>query len=411
MQHRDKETRMKRKLLLAVLVFSFISSCSSDDNSSTHITQTELQSVLATEWQTFSQGKSNFGGGLAMQILSPKGDYFVSTGMGADVRNTWHFRTASVTKTFTASAIMLLHQQGKLNIDDNITDNIPGTTTPYVPATGDFDIPYKNQITIRMLLMHRAGVFDVTNSSLPERVPPPLGGRVYLDYLLELDPNRQFTFDELVGIDAKYQLSCFVPGSDYHYSNTGYSILGKIIERVSDRSYADFVRESLLIPNGLSKTSVPVDAFDNKLPEPYVDGFVWDGTMLTNATASNMSGNIAEGNIITTPRDLAAWGYNLMHGKAGLDSSTVELMKNGLPTSATSATTYGLGILYSPALGYGHNGAHEGYLTLMFYRPEIDVTYVLFTNVWDVSDALNSIAKQLDFMGQTADKVLATMGY
>lgn len=404
----EKEIVTKHNLIVLLVATLMLSSCSGDN--STQLTQEELQNVLATEWQNFSQGKTNFGGGLAMQILSPKGDYFISTGTGPNVDNTLHFRTASVTKTFTASAIMLLHQQGKLNIDDKITANIPGTNTPYVPEIGDYDIPYKNQITIRMLLMHRAGVFDVTNSPLPESVPPPLSGQTYVDYLFGLDPNYQFTFDELVGIDARYQLSYFAPGSDYHYSNTGYSILGKIIERVSNKPYADFVRESLLVPNGLSETSVPVNAFDNKLPEPYAEGFDWDGT-LTNVTTSNMSGNVAEGNIITTPRDLAVWGSNLMHGKAGLNSFTVEMMKNGLPTSATGTDTYGLGILYSPALGYGHNGAHNGYLTLMFYRPETDVTFVLFMNVWDVSEGLSTIGKQLNFMGQTANKVLAKMGY
>jgi D-alanyl-D-alanine carboxypeptidase len=404
---------MKRKLLLALLVTIVISSCSSSDNSGTQINRQELEDVLTAEWQTFSQGKTNFGGGLAMQILSPKGDYFISTGMGADVDNTWHFRMASVTKTFTAAGIMLLHQQGRLDIDDKIIDNIPGTNMPYVPSTSEFDIPFKDQITIRMLLMHRAGVFDVTNSPFPESVPPPLRGQIYTDYVLELDPNHQFTFDELVGVDAEYQLRDpdFIPGSGYHYSNTGYSILGKIIERVSGKSYADFVRESLLLPDGLSNTSVPVDAFDNTLPEPYVDGYVWDGATLTNATVSNMSGNIAEGNIITTPKDLAAWCSNLMHGKAGLDSATVEMMKQGLPTESTGTALYGLGILYSPSLGYGHNGAHEGYLTLMFYRPETDVCFVLFSNVWDASNDITSIAKQLDFMGSAANKVLAKMGY
>jgi D-alanyl-D-alanine carboxypeptidase len=226
-----------------------------------------------------------------------------------------------------------------------------------------------------------------------------------------LDPNHQFTFDELVGVDAKYELSDFIPGSDYKYSNTGYSILGKIIERVSDKSYADFVGESLLLPNGLSNTSVPVNAFDNTLPEHYVDGFVWDGETLANTTVSNMSENIAEGNIITTPKDLAVWGSNLMHGNAGLDSGTVEMMKDGLPTESTGTGLYGLGIMYSPSLGFGHNGAHEGYLTLMFYRPEADVTFVLFSNVWDASNDITSIVKQLDFMGSAANKVLAKMGY
>lgn len=400
---------MKHKLLLALLFAVFVSSCSGS-NPNTQATREELEKVLATEWQTFSQGKTNFGGGMAMEILSPKGEYFISTGMAPNISNIWHFRTASVTKTFTASAIMLLQQQGKLNIDDKITSNIPGTNIPYVPATTDYEIPYNNRITIRMLLMHRAGVFDVTNSPLPESVPPPFGGQTYVDYLLGLDPYRQFTFDELVGVDAKYKLSYFEPDTNYHYSNTGYSILGKIIERISGRSYADFVRDSLLLPNGLLETSVPVMAIDNRLPAPFAEGFVWDGKTLSNTTVSNMSGNVAEGNIITTPRDLAAWCYKLMHGRAGVSMSNVDMMKRGLPTDASGKVLYGLGILYDPSLGYGHNGAHEGYLTLMFYRPDTDVVYVLFSNVWDLSNGINSLGDQIKFMGSTANKVLEKMG-
>ena len=193
-----------------------------------------------------------------MQILSPKGEYFISTGMGQDMTNAHHFRTASCTKTFTAAAIMLLHQRGKLNIEDKITDSIPGTNTPYVPTTADFNIPNKDQITIRMLLMHRAGVFDVTNDELPDSVPAPYGRKDYPDVVLEQDPNHQFTLDELIGVDAAYRLSYpFAPGSDYHYSNTGYSILGKIIERVSGKTYGDFVKTELMVPNGLLEFEPP----------------------------------------------------------------------------------------------------------------------------------------------------------
>ncbi len=399
---------MKRKICAVLFGVLFLVACGASDRP--EFTQEGLQETLAAEWQAYSKDKPNFGGGLAMQILSPKGEYFISTGMGQDMTGAHHFRTASCTKTFTAAAIMLLHERGKLSIDDRITDNIPGTNTPYVPATPSYSVPNMDRITIRMLLMHRAGVFDVTNDELPDRVPDPYKAKVYIDVILKQDPNHQFTLDELVGVDALYQLSYpFVPGSDYHYSNTGYSILGKIVERVSGKAYGDFVKTELMVPNGLLSSSLPSDSFDQGLPAPSVDGFVWDGSALENATISNMSANIAEGNVITTPRDLVRWWYRLLRGEAGLSKTTVEMMKSGMPSGGGG--TYGLGISHSPTLGYGHTGAHAGYLTFMFSRPESDVTFVLFSNVWNFSSGLTSIGDQFAAMGAAANKVLAQMGY
>jgi D-alanyl-D-alanine carboxypeptidase len=259
-----------------------------------------------------------------------------------------------------------------------------------------------------MLLMHRAGVFDVANNKLPDTVPPPYGGKNYIDYVLEQDANHQFTFDELVGVNAAYGLGK-APGLSYEYSNTGYSILGKIVERVSGKTYGAFVKDELMTPNQLWSSSLPSSGLDRTLPAPYVEGYAWDGTTLEKVTVSNMSANVAEGNVITTPAELSFWVYRLLRGEAGLNKATVEMMKSGLPS--TGDATYGLGIVYSPKLGYGHTGAHAGYLTLMFYLPEKDVSYVLYANVWDFSDGMTSLGKQIEAMGAAAVKVLAKLGY
>jgi len=99
-----------------------------------------------------------------------------------------------------------------------------------------------------------------------------------------------------------------------------------------------------------------------------------------------------------------------MKGKAGLNSKTVELMKKGGPTTP-HGSTYGLGIGHTDINGYGHSGAHAGYLTVMLYRPETDVAYVMVSNVWDGSKGLDSIMAQINFMTKTANKVLADIGY
>ena len=118
-------------------------------------------------------------------------------------------------------------QDGWLNLDDNITSFIPNTTEPYVLNSAEWAIPHKNQITIKQLLQHNAGVYDVSNDAVPG-----FGRLPYVEYLLENFPNHQFTATELVNQITIHNLSYGTPNQMYHYSNTGYTILGEIIARV-----------------------------------------------------------------------------------------------------------------------------------------------------------------------------------
>jgi D-alanyl-D-alanine carboxypeptidase len=375
----------------------------------------DLSKILKDEWRAYKSDKPGFPGGLAIQILSPQGTYFAATDMDKNISEDYHFRIASVTKTFTAAAIMLLHQRGALDIDAKITDKIPGKGTPYVPDTPGYDLPYKKDMTISMLLMHRAGVFDITNNDIPDNEfsrKEKYAGRSYLDFMEEKDGGHTFTFDELIGVVARNRLSFFEPGTSYHYSDTGYSILGKIIERVSGKSYSDFVRDELLIPNGLLSTSAPSKGTDQTIPAPFAKGYVWaDAEHVEDVTESNMSPHVAEGNIISTPADLAQWCKKLFAGQAGLTPQTVEMMKAGMSTGDGTEYQYGLGISYMPNAGYGHAGAHEGYLTLMYYDPGTDIAYAMFANNWNLEEGLTSIKDEITLMMGIAHKIFQKMGY
>ena len=147
---------------------------------------------------------------------------------------------------------------------------------------------------------------------------------------------------------------------------------------------------------------------DRTLPVPFVNGYTWNGSTLTDVAVDNMSAFVGNGNMITTPIDLATWAKRLLTGQTTLNMSTVEQMKAGLPSEGTS--TYGLGIKYTPELGYGHGGSHEGYTTFMFYKPEQDIAYVVLMNIWDESNLPASYAAQQTFMGNTVLKVFARMG-
>ncbi len=397
---------MKKRLvlLLALLVLTSCSHGSNDDS------QQAIQSALSAEWQSYTLAHPNWGGGMALLISTPRGNYFAAEGFpaGAPVSEALHFRGASTTKTFTAAAIMLLHQRGHLHIDHVLTDPIPGTAQPYLPNAADYAIPNKHQITIRQLLQHRGGVFDITNQSIPPEAPAPYAGKMYLDYVREElgDDAHTFTFDEIARVVSVNNLYHSFPGQGFHYSNTGFALLGKIIERVSGKGFDEFVRDELLLPLALDATSFPRLGTDQTIPPPFAAGFTWSSGLLYPTTLDNMSGSVAEGNVITSLTDLSRWNRLLLMGKAGIDAALAAEMMSCLPTYEEHQF-YGLGIEFTPGLGYGHNGGHMGYMTVTRYDPETQVTVTLFAAVINADDMYG----QLDWMYDLARNAKRLLGY
>jgi D-alanyl-D-alanine carboxypeptidase len=267
----------------------------------------------------------------------------------------------------------------------------------YVPLTADYQVPFRSQITIRQLMRHRAGVFDVTNTAIPDTVSIgiPYKGQKYMEFVMNTDPGHTFTFDELVGVAATCRLFYFQPGESYHYSNTGYSILGKIIERVSGQDYSRFIMEHIVQPMGLTNTSFPSLGNDQQVPAPFVSGTYFDSDTIGDCTESNMSGNVAEGNIITTPDDLSAFLRNLIRGNGILHSYWINKIMLVPLAGSGEGDGYGCGIENIFNLGFGHSGAHAGYLSRMATDPQTDFTVVAFTNAWDYSNGLTSMKEQL----------------
>jgi D-alanyl-D-alanine carboxypeptidase len=363
----------------------------------------QLQSLVDSKWAAYTANYTGLKGGLSMKILTPKGDYFVSTMLGDNATDGIHFRTASVTKTFTAAAIMMLYQEGKLDIDANITHNIPGTNIPYIPDTANYAIPYKNDITIRQLLGHRAGVFDVDNTAIPENCSQTYAGQMYVPWIEKTDPYHQFNFDELVGVVAANNLSYFKPGANYHYSDTGYSMLGKIVERVSNQTYDDYVYQHLVVPNGLTQTTLVSAATDTKLPPPFETGYSYIRGVCYETTEDNMSPHVSEGNIITTPLDLARWGKLLYSGQAGINSTLVAMMMDVIPFD-DQGHYYGLGTQYTEGLGYGHNGGNMGYITIMRTDPQKQFTVVISVSCANFDEMVNELNFMFD-LGRSAKQL------
>lgn len=362
-----------------------------------------IGNVLSSQWQSRYAGAP---GGLTAMMITPTAEYFASTIAGAGPAS--HFRGASTTKSFTAAAIMLLDQRGQLKIDDFVTAPMPGNGNPYLPTTPDYAIPYKGQITIRQLLGHRSGVFDVGNIDIPRTVDAPYAGRRYVDWVEETQGDQHtFTVDEMVGVVARNQLDKGPPGQNFQYSNTGYSLLAKIVEQVSGKRFAQFLHDELVVPNGLGETTFPDDGRVQNLPTPFIEGTTKAGGNFYPTTSRNVSWGVGEGNVVTTPANLSRWMRRLLKGEAGVDARQVARMLECMPTGEAHVS-YGLGIeCYPRDLGHGHNGGITGYITVARHDAAADVTVVIFTTLFDVDD----FQAQGEWLYETARKVRAVAGY
>lgn len=254
------------------------------------------------------------------------------------------FRLGSLTKQFTAVAIMLLNQQGKVDLDAPIK-----TWLPQAPAAWD-------AVTTRHLLSHTAGIPNFT---------------AFPDY--ETLKTRPATMAELIARFSDRPLD-FAPGARFAYSNSGYILLSAIIEAASGQTYADFVTANLFAPLGMTDSGY--DRHDVILPRR-ASGYAPGATGVVNADYVDMSIPTGAGALYSTTHDLLKWEQGLFGGR----------VLN--PQSMTALTTpvrndYAMGLLVTQADGkklVWHNGAIEGFNTYMAYDPGDRTAVIVLGNL------------------------------
>jgi D-alanyl-D-alanine carboxypeptidase len=127
-----------------------------------------------------------------------------------------------------------------------------------------------------------------------------------------------------------------------------------------------------------------------------VPGFVLYDDVVYDVTHTNASPYVAEGNLITTPDDLSWFLSRLLSGEGVLSFYTVNtLMMQCLPSGGLGTGSYGCGLSYTNNLGFGHTGAIEGYLSKMVYDPDLNFTFVAYTNAWNLNGGIESLEKQM----------------
>jgi len=268
----------------------------------------------------------------------------------------------------------------------------------------------KKDIKIEQLLQHTAGVWDVANEPAPG-----CGEEDYVDCMLERDPDHQFTAGELVRQNAISENCYCEPGDCCKYSNTGYTLLGKIISRVysfhanTKKTYSDFLLEHLVggtTPYPLAM-GFPYLGKDQTMPSPSVCGreITEDGDKIY--CRDNLSGHVAEGNGLATMGQLNTFVRTLMRGENVLGPESVSLMQKDV---SSWDPDYGLGCKKIQYLGYGHAGDTRGYHVVMAYNPETQVSIVSMLPLWDMRSRDNFAACQ-KILYYAAYAALSILGY
>jgi CubicO group peptidase (beta-lactamase class C family) len=261
------------------------------------------------------------------------------------------FHVASVSKQFTAAAVMLLARDGKLSIEDNIRK--------YIPEIPDYGTP----ITLRHLLTHTSGLRDQWDLIGLAR------GRFEENRITEAD---------VMDIVPRQKALNFTPGAEYVYSNTGFTLLAVIVKRVSGKSLREFAAERIFAPLGMTSTH-----------------FHDDYTMLVPGRTSAYArrGNVwrvsipnfdvyGATSLFTTVGDLLKWEANFDRPVVG-DRALFDQMQTPTPLTNGDASAYGLGLsigAYRGARLVEHNGADAGYRSYAGRFPDHGLALAVLCN-------------------------------
>ena len=283
------------------------------------------------------------------------------------------FSIASMTKTFVAAAILQLVDEGKLTLEDHLSNWFPGFQNA-------------NEITVRELLSHTSGVYNYFAN-------PKYSKQIYTD------PNRVWTVDEILALVAGKPSYC-APGTCFWYSNTNFVLLGRIVEMVTGRPLPDVIRDRFLKPLGLTNT---VFQPDQPTPTDKANGYQADsagnyydqtGSSSVLPTTSMASVAWAAGAMASTASDLATWANALYSGQVLPQYLLDEMFKWQGPDH------YGLGTRTEIIAGrraVGHGGSLTGYEGEMWYFPIEGATIVMLSNrgLFDPSKTVRLLAKAL----------------
>jgi CubicO group peptidase (beta-lactamase class C family) len=285
----------------------------------------------------------------------------------ARVTNTTNtnFRLASVTKQFTAMAILILMERGKLGLESHLADFLP-------------DFPaYGREITIRHLLNHTSGLPDYAA-------------------LMPADQKEQLSDEDVLRILKQQTKGDFRPGSKFAYSNSGYVVLGLIAAKVSGKSFARFLEESIFQPLGMSSTVAYEPGISTVKHRAY--GYTPSGKTFQRTDQSLTSATLGDGGIYSSVEDLYHWDQalnttKLIHATTLKQAFSPGNLENG------QMSNYGFGWFVDTVGGIraaSHGGGTVGFRNHIVRLPDEKLTVIVLMNRSDgvPAEIANNIARK-----------------
>lgn len=321
---------------------------------------------------------------LAFSVLNGS-EVFFSKGFGTKNETDIAYYMASASKMFTGVAILQLHEQELIGLDDNINDYLPyDLHNPHYPST---------PITIEHLLSHRSGA---------------LGVGALDNYWLYLD-NGTYTFPEITyeflhvngSIYSPDNWYDWEPGTNDAYSDVGFDILTTIITIITGEKYHDYIEDNIFTPLGMINTKYNPEEYS---PDKFALGYEWNGTSKINDVVSlfNLSTNPGGGGYCSTIDDMSK--FMLVHLNQGehngvqiLNATSIELMHDEIGGSGW-ALGWRTDVQFNERFYQGHGGGPwAGYFARFYIRKTIGVTFLMnqFTGADDLYGDIFDLAHKL----------------
>ncbi len=329
------------------------------------LAQDNIQNIDAYLNSSYNNG--NFNGNVLVaekgKVIYKKSFGFSNDSTKEKLNENSIFELASVSKQFTAMAIVILKEKGKLNFDDKMSR--------YIPELSNYD-----NITVRHLLNHTSGLPD------------------YMEIMdTVFDKRKIATNIDIINIFAKLKPDVlFEPNTQWQYSNTGYALLASIIERASGMSYAEYLSKVIFKPLKMTNTFVYTRRYAPKKLDNYAFGYVYSDSLKKYCLPDDLNetkqvvwldGIVGDGTVNSTVVDLLKWDRALYTSKLISQESKNEVFTSSELNDSTK-TNYGFGWFIEDNGVYGnvvnHSGGWPGYMTLIDRHIQNDKTIIVLLN-------------------------------
>lgn len=271
------------------------------------------------------------------------------------------FELASVSKQFTATAIMLLAQRKQLNLDDSLRKYFP-------------ELPYRH-ITLHQMLIHTSGLPDYESAMTAGWDKKKIA----------------FNKDMIAFLASAKPAVHFKPGARWEYSNTAYALLASVVEKVSGMTFAEFLAKNIFVPLGMTHTRIYNTRRSGEQLANYAYGYLWSESKKQYALPDSLAdydfvyyldGITGDGTVNSTTGDLWKWDRAWVNKTLLDEASLQKMMQPHALADTTANVSYGYGLFVGNRLGnyVGHSGGWPGYHTQVTRYTDEDRTIIVLSN-------------------------------